>query len=86
MACRSGCPTQDHGSWGDCVRASNIGMNAGDAKSGLAMPRKKVESELALYRQARAQGIQPKSTKTKDIQRAIEISNLSGKAYNAAKK
>ncbi len=86
MACRSGCPTQNHNSWGDCLRASNIQMNAGDAKSGLAMPVKKTESELSLYRQARAQGIQPKSTKTKDIQRAIEISNLTGKAYHAGKK
>lgn len=85
MACRTGCPTQDHESWGDCLRASNISMNAGDAKSGVAAPRKKVENELALYRSARKQGIQPKSTKTKDIQRAIEISNLTGKAYDASK-
>jgi hypothetical protein len=85
MACRTGCPTQDHESWGDCLRASNISMNAGDAKSGIAMPRKKVEKELSLYRQARAQGIQPKSTRTKDIQRAIDMSNMTGKAHNASK-
>ena len=81
MACRTGCPTQDHESWGDCLRASNISMNAGDAKSGLQMTKKATEKELALYRSARKQGIQPKTTRTKDIQRAIEASNQTGIAY-----
>jgi len=81
MACRSGCPTQDHGSWGDCLRASNIHMNAGDAKSGLQQTKKQTDKELALYRAARKQGIQPESTRTKDIQSAIEISNKTGVAY-----
>lgn len=25
MACSSTCPTQDHASWGECVRAKNVG-------------------------------------------------------------
>lgn len=25
--CRSGCLTRDHASWGDCVRAANIGVD-----------------------------------------------------------
>lgn len=83
MACRTGCPTQDHGSWGDCLRASNINMNAGDAKSGLQMPKKATEKELALYRAARKQGIQPMTTKTADIQKAIDISNKTGVAYGS---
>ncbi len=83
MACRTGCPTQDHESWGDCLRASNISMNAGDAKSGLQMPRKAVEKELALYRSARKQGIQPETTRTADIQKAIEVSNKTGVAYGS---
>lgn len=24
MACRTGCPTQDHGSFGECARSANI--------------------------------------------------------------
>ena len=35
MACRTGCPTQDHDSWGDCLRASNIQMSTGDANGNL---------------------------------------------------
>lgn len=43
----------------------------------------KMQKELALYREARAQGIQPKSTQTKDIRRAIDRSNQVGKAWDA---
>lgn len=64
-------------------RVSTVSMNAGDAKSGLEMGAKKVEKELDLYRKARKQGIQPDSTKTKDIQKAIEVSNKTGHAYGS---
>jgi hypothetical protein len=64
-------------------RVSTVSMHAGDAKSGLEMGAKKVEKELDLYRKARKQGIQPDSTKTKDIQKAIEVSNKTGHAYGS---
>jgi hypothetical protein len=47
------------------------------------MSAKKWDNELALYRQARSQGIQPDTTKTKDIRKAIDISNKTGRAYGA---
>ena len=84
MSCRSGCPTQDHANWGECLRASNIQMNAGDASGGMVRSgwtHKKWDGELQAYRDARAQGIQPKSTKMKDIRAAVEISNKTGKAF-----
>lgn len=64
-------------------RVSTVSMNAGDAKSGVEMGAKKVNKELGLYREARKQGIQPDSTKTKDIQKAIEVSNKTGHAYGS---
>ena len=42
------------------------------------------DKELALYRTARAQGIQPASTRTKDIRKAIDRSNQAGKAWDAS--
>lgn len=45
---------------------------------------KKWDKELDLYKSARAQGIQPASTKTRDIRKAIEISNKTGKAFDAS--
>jgi len=64
-------------------KVSNVSMNAGDAKSNIDMGAKKVDKELGLYREARKQGIQPDSTKTKDIQKAIEVSNKTGHAYGS---
>jgi hypothetical protein len=64
-------------------KASTVDLNAGEASTRLTMSSKKWDNELALYRSARAQGIQPDTTKTKDIRRAIDISNKTGRAYGA---
>ena len=65
-------------------KASTVDLNAGEASTRLTMSSKKWDNELALYRSARAQGIQPDTTKTKDIRRAIDISNKTGKAYGVS--
>lgn len=62
-------------------KAATLEMNPGEANSHLDMSAKKWDNELALYRSARKQGIQPDSTKTKDIRRAIDISEKTGTAY-----
>jgi hypothetical protein len=62
-------------------KASTVDLNAGEASTRLTMSSKKWDNELALYRSARAQGIQPDTTKTKDIRKAIDISNKTGRAY-----
>lgn len=66
-------------------KVSTLQLNAGDAKSAIingGQTQKAWDKELALYKQARAQGIQPDSTRTKDIQRAIDTSNKYGKPYD----
>jgi hypothetical protein len=62
-------------------KASTIDLNAGEANSRLTMSAKKWDKELALYRSARAQGIQPEGTSTAKIRKAIDISNKTGKAF-----
>lgn len=83
MSCRSGCPTRNHSSWGECLRASNIQMNSGDAASNKMMTNKKWDGELQAYRDARAQGIQPAGTSMAKVRQAIEISDKTGVAYQA---
>lgn len=84
MSCRSGCLTKDHDSWGDCMRAVNLHIAYAQSAKGLDFTtQKKWDNELALYKSAREQGIQPDSTKTKDIRRAIDISDKTGRAYGA---
>lgn len=77
--CRSGCKTQDHESWGDCLRASNIGIT----NEVVAGAIKNTDKELSAYREARKLGIQPASTKMKDIQKAVRASDLIGRAAKA---
>ena len=62
-------------------KASTIDLNPGEANSRLTMSSKKWDKELALYRSARAQGIQPEGTSTAKIRKAIDISNRTGTAY-----
>jgi len=87
MACRTGCLTQDHATWGDCLRASNIQMSTGDANGELVnngWTNKKWNNELKAYRDARAQGIQPDGTSTAQIQKAVDVSNKTGHAFGSA--
>lgn len=72
--CRSGCPTQDHANWGECARSANLSFgNEANVRQGNA-----AEKELNAYRDARKQGIQPASTKMKDIQSAVRASEAVG--------
>jgi hypothetical protein len=84
MSCRSGCPTQNHVNWGECVRAANLHIGYAASAKGLdATSQKKWDKELALYRSAREQGIQPAGTTTKSVRAAIDMSDKAGKAFDA---
>lgn len=66
-------------------KAKSLQLNAGDAKGAIVsggMTQKAWDKELDLYKQARKQGIQPDSTRTKDIQKAMDLSNQYGKPYD----
>ena len=63
MACRSGCPTQDHANWGDCARGS--GLQLGDLGRGVGAA---TDRRLKAYAEARGLGLQPPSTKLRDSQ------------------
>lgn len=69
-------------------KISTLHLQTGDAKSGLienGWTNKKWNQELKEYSDARAQGIQPKSTRTKDIRDAVTKSEQTGKAFDASK-
>lgn len=85
MACSSGCLTKDHETLGACLRAKNlkhaVSVPANNHDTSL---QKSWDKELDAYRAARAEGIQPAGTKMADVRRAREISDLTGKPYDAA--
>lgn len=79
MPCSSTCPTQDHETYGACMRAKSVKV----ADVTYTAANQKHTKELSSYERARKQGIQPKSTRAKDIDRAVQISEKTGTAYRA---
>ena len=82
--CRSGCKTQDHESYSDCLQAANFGF-AGCFPSRQGWDKDKEKNwdkELDSYYSAVRQGVEPISTKQKDIDAAMMLSNEAGKAFD----
>lgn len=65
--CRSGCPTQDHKSWGECARSARFHTNGVHQHTEY----KAYDKELNDYAAARHQGLQPKTTRQHDIDSAV---------------
>jgi hypothetical protein len=68
-------------------KVATLELATGDAAGNIiasGTTQKKWDKELGLYKQARAQGIQPDGTSTKQIQKAIDVSNRTGVAYDAS--
>jgi len=66
-------------------KVMTIELGTGDANSRAVMPKRKWEGELARYKQARSQGIQPSGTTMDKIIAAEKASENLGRAYNAEK-
>lgn len=83
--CSTGCLTKNHASYGECLAAKSFKI--GYCKSHLGHDRtrqRKWDSDLAAYRQARSEGMQPRSTQRSDVEAAKVISDTTGKAFQAA--
>lgn len=75
MSCRSGCKTQDHGSWGECARAAAIQID----RHGLAGHRdaeKDKDKRLTAYADLRKDGLQPRSTRWSDVRATYETGGV----------
>lgn len=64
-------------------KVGTLEMNTGDANSQRNAPRKRFESELSAYANAKAQGIQPGGTTMEKIREAERASEVLNKPYNA---
>lgn len=82
MACSSGCKTQDHASFGECMRSKSVRPTYVDHIKGFSLDtEKKWQRDLDAYADARRQGIQPKSTDRKDVDAAVAVSDATGQAW-----
>jgi hypothetical protein len=68
----------------DCFgcKVSTLQLSRGDARHDGVMSAKQHDKELQSYFDATRQGIEPISTKTKDIQAAVRLSNETGVAFD----
>jgi hypothetical protein len=69
-------------------KALTLQMNAGDAKHTVVASgttQKKWDKELAFYKEARAQGVQPEGTSRAAVQKALEASEVLNKPYDGGK-
>jgi len=82
--CTSSCKTKDHTNYGECMRSNTpmfVGVNP--TKTGWDQDKvKKDEKEIQSYWDATRQGIEPRSTRKKDIDAAVKLSNDAGKAFD----
>lgn len=63
-------------------KVGDLQLSVGDARHDGVMSAKQHDKELSSYYDATRQGIEPISTKTKDIQAAVRLSNDTGVAFN----
>ena len=74
--CKSGC---------ECFgcKAKGLQLSTGDANGRRVMSAKAYDGELKAYSDAIRQGVEPATTNMKDIQSAMNLSQLAGKAFDS---
>lgn len=69
--CSSSCPTQDHRTFGACLRAKNLQLSP-QVNEGYAGNQKAWDRELDNYESAVRQGLEPRSTKQWAVDQAVK--------------
>lgn len=72
--CTSGCMTQDHATYGECLKDKAPKVTTTDTRRGDYSFRSNWNQEIKEYRDARKQGIQPKTSSLSDIRQAVSVS------------
>lgn len=69
-ACTSGCQTQDHATYGECLRAKRMAVMGLESTGNDYTATKKMHAENAAYRSAVAEGLQPTAPTQKAVDQA----------------
>jgi len=82
MACASTCKTQDHRTYGECLRAKNLRVGWSREMAGLDRGAdRRNDEECELYHRARIEGIQPDGTTERKVHFAQDMSDRFGARY-----
>ena len=71
MSCSTSCPTRDHHTFGECLRAKNLQLSP-HVNDGYSTRQTAWDSELDHYKKAVDNGLDPVSTKRKAVDAAIK--------------
>lgn len=71
MSCTTACPTQDHRTWGECVRSKGLQISP-HINDGYGTRQKAWDRELDNYESAVRQGLNPAGTKQHHVDAAIK--------------
>lgn len=82
MTCTTGCATQDHKSYAECLQDKGVKTYLASPSKGLdGSTQKRWDAELSAYRNARSEGIQPDGTTMRKVTEAVKASDAKGMAY-----
>lgn len=82
MACSSTCPSQDHESYGACLRSKRLTVSDPTAHKH----NQNVYAQCDAYVDARRAGLQPETVFKKDVDFAWRQTERTGKPYRADKR
>lgn len=84
MSCTTGCPTKDCESYAACLRGKSARIAYCNSATGQDYTaQKRLDKDLAYYKSAREQGIQPSGTTRAQTMTALHLSDKAGEAYQA---
>jgi hypothetical protein len=82
LACSSTCPTQDHESYGQCLRSKRLTVADPQAHKH----NQRVYAQCDAYADARRAGLQPETVFKKDVDFAWKETERTGTPYRADKR
>lgn len=78
--CSSACLTQDHRTFGECMRAKSLQVSP-QINDSYGTSQKAWDRELDNYESAVSQGVRPNGTKQAQVDQAMAISDATGVAF-----
>lgn len=83
MGCTAGCPTKNHGGYGECLRSKNLAVYGLESTGNDFTKQKKWDRELDRARSLMSQGVLPRNTFGAALDEAERRSDATGKPYRA---
>lgn len=76
-ACRSGCPTQEHTSYIECLRSAGLRVAYTNSANGWDYSKQqKWDRELSRYRDLRESGVEPEGTTHREMDKAEKVAQI----------